>query len=544
MSIKGFSVGGNVERYDYNSLDNLPSEITIDPALSGSSTNPVQNKVVTGAINATTDSVNALSGEVSDLKSALTDITGNSVIPVTATGKYIATNGASADINSPVNDNSYRYFIADASEGDKFTINAVGGSTPRAWAFIKSDGTILSKSLSSATCVNLVLTAPPLSSKLIINSKTTGKSYYGQLLTLANVGLFGADCSVTFTAETSTREIDNLLARRTLAVGRYILRWKQSADVQKHSINSRLGALYKNANGQSTLYYDKFHTPWKKGVYYWVIDITSEEEYRFYMWGSDLSANCTISEFNLYDVTTVIGMMYLAQYEDSISHKNERFYPSMFKNVGFIGDSWTAGSLYNSSNVNIGTFNDYSYASQMARLMGSTPTLYAKGGLSSRGWIDDADGLPKLLADDAQDMYWINLGINDAGEIGNTPGETGIGQPSDYDQGISGSFCYYMGQVIESIQTHAKIVLCDILQLSANQILVSNAIPLIATYYNLPYVRMYDDDFYRSEANHSLLRGSHPTVLVHSGMARANLRLLSKCIDENTAYFNGFAPES
>lgn len=70
MSIKGFSVGGNVERYDYNALDNIPSEITIDTALSDSSTNPVQNKVVTGAINATTDSVTALSGEVSDLKSA------------------------------------------------------------------------------------------------------------------------------------------------------------------------------------------------------------------------------------------------------------------------------------------------------------------------------------------------------------------------------------------------------------------------------------------------------------------------------------------
>lgn len=74
MSIKGFSVGGNVERYDYNALDNIPSEITIDTALSDSSTNPVQNKVVTGAINATTDSVTALSGEVSDLKSAIATI--------------------------------------------------------------------------------------------------------------------------------------------------------------------------------------------------------------------------------------------------------------------------------------------------------------------------------------------------------------------------------------------------------------------------------------------------------------------------------------
>lgn len=81
MSIKGFSVGGNVERYDYNALDNIPSEITIDTALSDSSTNPVQNKVVTGAINATTDSVTALSGEVSDLKSAFDAVTVIDVSP-------------------------------------------------------------------------------------------------------------------------------------------------------------------------------------------------------------------------------------------------------------------------------------------------------------------------------------------------------------------------------------------------------------------------------------------------------------------------------
>lgn len=73
MSIKGFSVGGNVERYDYNFLDNLPSEITIDTALSDSSTNPVQNRVVTSAINSANGSISSISGEVDDLKSALTE---------------------------------------------------------------------------------------------------------------------------------------------------------------------------------------------------------------------------------------------------------------------------------------------------------------------------------------------------------------------------------------------------------------------------------------------------------------------------------------
>lgn len=71
MSIKGFSVGGNVERYDYNFLDNLPSEITIDTALSDSSTNPVQNRVVTSAINSANGSISSISGKVDDLKSGL-----------------------------------------------------------------------------------------------------------------------------------------------------------------------------------------------------------------------------------------------------------------------------------------------------------------------------------------------------------------------------------------------------------------------------------------------------------------------------------------
>lgn len=70
MSIKGFSVGGNVERYDYNFLDNRPSEITVDTALSDSSTNPVQNSAVTNAINAANGSISSVSGEVDDLKSA------------------------------------------------------------------------------------------------------------------------------------------------------------------------------------------------------------------------------------------------------------------------------------------------------------------------------------------------------------------------------------------------------------------------------------------------------------------------------------------
>ena len=92
MSIKGFSVGGNVERYDYNSLDNLPSGITIDTALSDSSTNPVQNRVVTSAINSANGSISSISGDVDDLKSALqSEYLGMKKVTITstsATGVY------------------------------------------------------------------------------------------------------------------------------------------------------------------------------------------------------------------------------------------------------------------------------------------------------------------------------------------------------------------------------------------------------------------------------------------------------------------------
>ena len=483
-------------------------------------------------------------GEIGDLKNALTDITGNSVIPVTGEGKYIITSGATANINSPVSDARYRYYVASAMPGDMFTINAQGGSGPRTWAFVADNGTVLSKSLSSANCDNLVIKAPENSAYLVINSLRDDFSYYGQLLSLTNVGLFGDDLAVSFTAETVQTDTANLLARRTLAIGKYILRWRQVDNVQKHSINSRLGPLYKNANGQSTIYYDKFHTPWKGGVNYWIIDITSEEEYRFYMWGNDLSANCAIKEYNLFDANTPIGKIYLSLAENAAQKDKARFAPTMFKTVGFIGDSWTAGSIYDINSSYIGTFNDYSYATQMARYIGATPTIFAKGGLSAREWLTDSEGLPKLLNSPVQDMYWVNLGINDAGEI--TDGtESGVGVPSDYDNGVTGTFCYYMGQIVESIQEYAPnavVVLCDILQLSANQIIVSNAIPMIADYYSLPYIRLYNDDFYRSEANHLLMHGAHPTILLHSGMAQANLRLLSTCIDNNTDKFNTFIP--
>lgn len=355
-------------------------------------------------------------------------------------------------------------------------------------------------------------------------------------------GLFGNDLSESFTAQTYEAETDRMIARMDLPAGTYIMRWVQSADVQKYNIDARFGPLYKNAGGTST-YFDLKNSPWKKGEYFWLFTLTSAENYRFYFWGKYVTANVDVTEINLYNVDTAIGLDYYNRY---LNEAIKNYYsPAMFKNIGFIGDSWTTGSLYDSSNVHVGTWNSVSFASQMCRLLGSDCTIFAKGGLSARTWLTDSDGLSKLQSTPAQELYWLNLGINDAGELTNGNGETDIGNPSDYANNVQGTFCYYYGRIIAEIKSYApnaKIVMCDILQRSAKQIEVSNMIPQIAEYNNVPCVRMYDDEFYRSLSAYELLQGYHPTALYHSGMAEANIRLLAKCMSDNVSYFNQFTP--
>lgn len=53
MSIKGFQINGTTQKYDYNALDNkptIPAGAVVDATFSTTSTNAVQNKVITSAI--------------------------------------------------------------------------------------------------------------------------------------------------------------------------------------------------------------------------------------------------------------------------------------------------------------------------------------------------------------------------------------------------------------------------------------------------------------------------------------------------------------
>lgn len=86
MSLKGFIINGELVLYDYDDLADkptIPAPITVDSALSGTSTNPVQNKVIKVAL----DQKGSGQGVSDDLKTAL--------LQLAEKVAYIDTNGSS-----------------------------------------------------------------------------------------------------------------------------------------------------------------------------------------------------------------------------------------------------------------------------------------------------------------------------------------------------------------------------------------------------------------------------------------------------------------
>ena len=87
-------------------------------------------------------------------------------------GYYINLTADPVDLTNPLSSTSgLAYSIIDCTEGDVFMVNAEGGASARAWAFIDSDNHAISMANSNVTVTNLELTAPENAVKLVINDK-------------------------------------------------------------------------------------------------------------------------------------------------------------------------------------------------------------------------------------------------------------------------------------------------------------------------------------------------------------------------------------
>ena len=132
-------------------------------------------------------------GEITQIKSDLnlleTDFKGELKTQENITfvyGYYInLRDGDTININTPIEDYRYKYAIVNCSEGDKFLINAYGGSAPLAYGFVDSNNAKLYVSGANTNILNQTVTAPANSAKIIINdryqSSQSGEIYSGDL---------------------------------------------------------------------------------------------------------------------------------------------------------------------------------------------------------------------------------------------------------------------------------------------------------------------------------------------------------------------------
>ena len=212
---------------------------------------------------------------------------------------------------------------------------------------------------------------------------------------------------------------------------------------------------------------------------------------------------------------------------------------SMFEHVGVCGDSYASGGGI------ISGVTALTWGKNLERQAGISVDIYAKSGQTVAEWLDDnIHGLPALLAGTECGLYWLQHGIN-------IP-DAGLGTPADMEADPRPATFYgAYAEAIEQIKTTfptARIVLANIIgsHYDLYQTIyedVNEAIENIAEYCEVPMIDVAADDFYRSSFYTAYIASNHPTAMQCAGIAMANRRLISKCIQDNPSYFIAYGSD-
>ena len=110
-------------------------------------------------------------------------VTGNSALAITGRNGFINTSGETVNPYNTTANATWTHTVLNCSPGDKFTINANGGSNARAWCFTDANWSVISVCGESVSCSDTLVIAPENAAHIIINQKTTDKPcYFGNLV--------------------------------------------------------------------------------------------------------------------------------------------------------------------------------------------------------------------------------------------------------------------------------------------------------------------------------------------------------------------------
>ena len=223
---------------------------------------------------------------------------------------------------------------------------------------------------------------------------------------------------------------------------------------------------------------------------------------------------------------------------------------AMFGKFGVVGDSYASGILEDFEHNKKDTFaqmtpemsENLSWPTMLARKWGTSMLHLAKGGLSTRTWLTDDQGLKKLNESDPQDIYYLCLGINDYYGLG----DSYLGIESDMESGADSFYGNY-AKIIKAIKTKAplaKIIMFGITITPGDshdrQQRFSDAQYKIAQHFGIPYISENDDKLFSSDYYTTSMGSGHPSSYLYGAMAEAFERLIQKTIYRNRDYFYSY----
>jgi hypothetical protein len=138
---------------------------------------------------AATDPTLSIAGKAADakacgeLKSAMGNAIGATLLTNLGSGKYIQISGTGTVSLTPIDSPSYKsYSVTPCVGGDRFTYTGRTNSATSGWAFVDSNNQLLAKCDTNKTFVEEVCVAPVGAAYFITNSMDGMASYYGELV--------------------------------------------------------------------------------------------------------------------------------------------------------------------------------------------------------------------------------------------------------------------------------------------------------------------------------------------------------------------------
>lgn len=167
----------------------------------------------------------AVRGQISNLKNDLNSIGSVEIKQPTYIGKYIALNGgvgSVVDTDNPTTYASFDSYVISCNEGDAFTLDIVGGTTPRAYAWLDSSKKII-YARGANNPVDETIVAPANTAYLVINDNSNGIVYKGEPLedrlnALKNV----AETRAISTGTSKVLNVNNVFNLSVATIGKYL----------------------------------------------------------------------------------------------------------------------------------------------------------------------------------------------------------------------------------------------------------------------------------------------------------------------------------